>query len=165
MNSAPSDVTLCVMPLFHVHGLVASMLSTLLSGGTVVVPAKFSPLSFWRIVRDTDATWYSAVPTIHQLVAHARGRETGPTGAEHLRFIRSCSAALPPGNDGEDGTSLRRAGARSLWHDRGFAPDVLESAAARRRANPARWGPARASRSASWTRPAISFRKGSAAKW
>src|SRR5215831_824827 len=58
---SPSDVSLCVMPLFHVHGLVASTLSTLLSGGTVVVPAKFSPLSFWRTVRDTGATWYSAV--------------------------------------------------------------------------------------------------------
>jgi acyl-CoA synthetase (AMP-forming)/AMP-acid ligase II len=92
---APSDVTMCVMPLFHVHGLVASVLSTFLSGGTVVVPAKFSPLSFWRFVRDTDATWYSAVPTIHQLLLTRAGGDR-PEGAEHLRFIRSCSAALPP---------------------------------------------------------------------
>jgi acyl-CoA synthetase (AMP-forming)/AMP-acid ligase II len=90
-----SDVTMCVMPLFHVHGLVASVLSTFLSGGTVVVPAKFSPLSFWRFVRDTDATWYSAVPTIHQLLLTRAGGDR-PEGAEHLRFIRSCSAALPP---------------------------------------------------------------------
>jgi len=48
---SPKDVSLCVMPLFHVHGLVASTLSTLSSGGTVVVPQKFSPLSFWRTVR------------------------------------------------------------------------------------------------------------------
>ena len=46
----PKDVSLCVMPLFHVHGLVASTLSTLLSGGTVAVPNKFNPLSFWRTV-------------------------------------------------------------------------------------------------------------------
>jgi acyl-CoA synthetase (AMP-forming)/AMP-acid ligase II len=65
---APEDVSLCVMPLFHVHGLVASTLSTLLSGGTVVVPSKFNPLSFWRTVRDAGATWYSAVPTIHNLL-------------------------------------------------------------------------------------------------
>jgi acyl-CoA synthetase (AMP-forming)/AMP-acid ligase II len=90
----PKDVSLCVMPLFHVHGLVASTLSTLLSGGTVVVPGKFSPLSFWRTVRDTGATWYSAVPTIHNLLL-ARAGEERPAGAEGLRFIRSCSASLP----------------------------------------------------------------------
>jgi acyl-CoA synthetase (AMP-forming)/AMP-acid ligase II len=92
---SPSDVSLCVMPLFHVHGLVASTLSTLLSGGTVVVPNKFNPLSFWRTVRDTGATWYSAVPTIHNLLLSRAGEER-PAGAEGLRFIRSCSASLPP---------------------------------------------------------------------
>jgi len=91
----PEDVSLCVMPLFHVHGLVASTLSTLLSGGTVVVPAKFNTLSFWRTVRDTGATWYSAVPTIHSLLLSRAGSER-PAGSEGLRFIRSCSAALPP---------------------------------------------------------------------
>jgi acyl-CoA synthetase (AMP-forming)/AMP-acid ligase II len=90
----PADVSLCVMPLFHVHGLVASTLSTLLSGGTVVVPAKFNPLSFWRTVRDTGSTWYSAVPTIHNLLLSRAGDER-PSGAEGLRFIRSCSSALP----------------------------------------------------------------------
>ena len=83
------------MPLFHVHGLVASTLSTLLSGGTVVVPAKFNPLSFWRTVRDSGVTWYSAVPTIHHLLLSRAGDER-PAGAKGLRFIRSCSAALPP---------------------------------------------------------------------
>ena len=91
---SPDDVALCVMPLFHVHGLVASTLSTLLSGGTVVIPAKFNALSFWRTVRDTGATWYSAVPTIHNLLLSRAGNER-PEGAENLRFIRSCSASLP----------------------------------------------------------------------
>ena len=94
------DVSLCVMPLFHVHGLVASTLATLWTGGTVIVPAKFSPLSFWRVARDYGVTWYSAVPTLHQLLL-ARAGEPGdaarrPAGTERLRFIRSCSAALPP---------------------------------------------------------------------
>jgi acyl-CoA synthetase (AMP-forming)/AMP-acid ligase II len=85
------------MPLFHVHGLVASTLATLSTGGTVVVPAKFSPLSFWRIARDHGVTWYSAVPTIHQLLLARAGAASGkPAGAERLRFIRSCSASLPP---------------------------------------------------------------------
>ena len=92
---SPSDISLCVMPLFHVHGLIASTLSTLLSGGTVVVPSKFSPLSFWRTVRETKATWYSAVPTIHNLLLSRAGNDR-PDGAEGLRFIRSCSAALAP---------------------------------------------------------------------
>ena len=91
----PQDVSLCVMPLFHVHGLVASTLSTLRSGGTVVVPDKFNPLSFWRTVRDTGATWYSAVPTIHNLLL-SRAGDNRPQGSEGLRFIRSCSASLPP---------------------------------------------------------------------
>ena len=93
----PDDVSLCVMPLFHVHGLVASTLATLATGGTVVVPTKFNPLSFWRVARDHGATWYSAVPTLHQLLlARADPAAGKPAGAEKLRFIRSCSASLPP---------------------------------------------------------------------
>jgi len=90
------DVALCVMPLFHVHGLVASTLATLLTGGTVVVPPRFNPLSFWPAVREHRASWYSAVPTIHQVLLSRAKAGARPAGAEHLRFIRSCSAALPP---------------------------------------------------------------------
>jgi acyl-CoA synthetase (AMP-forming)/AMP-acid ligase II len=90
------DVAMCVMPLFHVHGLVASTLATLATGGTIVVPVKFSPLSFWRFARDCGITWYSAVPTIHQLLLARTGSGGRPEGASKLRFIRSCSAALPP---------------------------------------------------------------------
>jgi acyl-CoA synthetase (AMP-forming)/AMP-acid ligase II len=94
-NLGAGDVALIAMPLFHVHGLVASTLATLLSGGTVLVPPKFNPLSFWRTVRDYRATWYSAVPTIHSLLL-ARATGERPQGAESLRFIRSCSAPLSP---------------------------------------------------------------------
>jgi acyl-CoA synthetase (AMP-forming)/AMP-acid ligase II len=88
------DVSLCVMPLFHIHGLVASTLSSFLAGGTVVVPNKFNPMSFWRTVRDYGVTWYSCVPTIHQLsVARLNAK---PDGIEKLRFVRSCSSALSP---------------------------------------------------------------------
>jgi acyl-CoA synthetase (AMP-forming)/AMP-acid ligase II len=93
----PDDVAMCVMPLFHVHGLVASMLGTLSTGGTLVIPSKFNPLSFWRVARDHGVTWYSAVPTIHQLLLARHDPDAGtPDGAARLRFIRSCSAALPP---------------------------------------------------------------------
>ncbi len=89
------DVSLCVMPLFHVHGLVASTLATLATGGSVVVPPKFNPLSFWPTVREHGVTWYSAVPTIHQVLL-SRAKNARPAGSEQLRFIRSCSAALAP---------------------------------------------------------------------
>src|SRR5579863_2779706 len=86
------DVALCIMPLFHIHGLIGSTMSTLLSGGTVVVPAKFNALSFWRTVREHRVTWYSGVPTMHQLLM-ARTHHK-PVEAESLRFLRSCSAPL-----------------------------------------------------------------------
>jgi acyl-CoA synthetase (AMP-forming)/AMP-acid ligase II len=86
------DVSLCIMPLFHVHGLIGSTMATLLSGGTVVVPTKFNALSFWRTVRDHHVTWYSGVPTMHRLLL-ARTHHK-PVEAASLRFIRSCSAPL-----------------------------------------------------------------------
>src|ERR1035438_5447751 len=51
------DVSLCIMPLFHIHGLIGSVMATLLSGGTVVVPTKFNALSFWRTVREHRVRW------------------------------------------------------------------------------------------------------------
>jgi len=85
------DVTMCVMPLFHVHGLVATVLATLATGGTVVLP-RFRPSSFWDDVARHGATWYTAVPTIHsRLLAAALEQQPG----HRLRFVRSCSAPLP----------------------------------------------------------------------
>jgi acyl-CoA synthetase (AMP-forming)/AMP-acid ligase II len=89
-----ADVSLCIMPLFHIHGLIGSTMATLLSGGTVVVPTKFNALSFWRTVRENRVTWYSGVPTMHQLLM-ARSRHK-PAEAATLRFLRSCSAPLSP---------------------------------------------------------------------
>lgn len=94
---AADDVTMCVMPLFHVHGLVASTLATLATGGTVVMPAKFNPLSFSRLARQHRITWYSASPTVHRLILTRWGGARSPRlpAARTLRFIRSCSSALP----------------------------------------------------------------------
>jgi len=88
------DVSLCIMPLFHVHGLIGSTMATLVSGGTVVVPTRFNALSFWRTVRDHQVTWFSGVPTMHQLLL-ARTHHK-PAEAASLHFIRSCSAPLSP---------------------------------------------------------------------
>jgi acyl-CoA synthetase (AMP-forming)/AMP-acid ligase II len=94
-NLTPDDIALCVMPLFHIHGLMASTMATFRSGGTVVVPPGFDAMTFWPAARDHGATWYSAVPTIHQMLL-MRHRGERPAGAEKLRFIRSSSSALAP---------------------------------------------------------------------
>ena len=92
----PTDISLCVMPLFHIHGIVASLLATLASGGTVVCPAGFNALEFWSVVETFRPTWYSAVPTMHQMLLARADRNMATIQAYPFRFIRSSSAALPP---------------------------------------------------------------------
>jgi acyl-CoA synthetase (AMP-forming)/AMP-acid ligase II len=95
-NLNDRDITACVMPLFHVHGLVASVLATLRSGGTVVVPQRFSASNFWSIVRAYGVTWYTAVPTIHTILLNNAVKSGDVRDASSLRFVRSCSSALSP---------------------------------------------------------------------
>jgi acyl-CoA synthetase (AMP-forming)/AMP-acid ligase II len=90
----PEDASLIVMPLFHVHGLLGATLSTLHSGGTTIIPGRFSASTFWQQAQAHGATWYSAVPTIHQILLNRADTDGAPRGG--LRFIRSCSAALSP---------------------------------------------------------------------
>jgi len=85
------DVSYCAMPLFHVHGLIASTLAQLAAGGTVIVPRRFSPRRFWGQARDCGVTWLSAGPTLHRMILDQPGAPAGP-----LRFVRSCSSALSP---------------------------------------------------------------------
>ena len=91
---SPDDVAMVVMPLFHVHGLIGVALSTLSTGGSIVVPPRFSASRFWHEQSATGATWYSAVPTIHQILLMRADEDNAPS--ESFRFIRSCSAALAP---------------------------------------------------------------------
>lgn len=84
------DVSLSVMPLYHIHGIMASTMATLLSGGAVVIPNKFNALAFWRIVREHRVSWFSGVPTMHKLIL-ARTKDK-LSDSRTLRFIRSCSA-------------------------------------------------------------------------
>ena len=87
----PGDVSFCVMPLFHIHGLVASAFAALSTGGTVIAPRRFTAHRFWPQAREHGATWLSAGPTLHQMILD-RADEAGPPGT--LRFVRSCSSAL-----------------------------------------------------------------------
>ena len=80
------------MPLFHVHGLLAGFLSPLLSGGSLIMPPRFSASEFWRDFVKFNANWYTAVPTMHQILL----RGALPSPVPKIRFIRSCSSPLAP---------------------------------------------------------------------
>ncbi|KAB8246911.1 putative coenzyme A synthetase [Aspergillus flavus] len=88
----PKDRTYLVMPLFHVHGLLAAFLAPLYSGGSVIVPPKFSAHEFWSDFVAYNANWYTAVPTIHQILL----KTPLPNPIPNIRFIRSCSSPLSP---------------------------------------------------------------------
>ena len=87
-----SDTSILVMPLFHVHGLIGVALSTLASGGCLVLPDRFSASTFWKIQSTSNATWYSAVPTIHKILLDRADSDSAPY--QSFRFIRSCSSPL-----------------------------------------------------------------------
>ena len=87
-----SDRTLLVMPLFHVHGLLAGFLAPLMSRGSVIVPARFSASEFWRDFVNFKANWFTAVPTIHQILL----KNERPSPTPPIRFVRSCSSPLAP---------------------------------------------------------------------
>lgn len=91
----PGDRCLNVMPLFHIHGLMACVLSTLHAGGSVYCAPGFNALKVFGWLEDADPTWYSAVPTMHQAILARASRNAGIVERLRLRFIRSSSAALP----------------------------------------------------------------------
>jgi acyl-CoA synthetase (AMP-forming)/AMP-acid ligase II len=93
---SPNDATLLVMPLFHGHGLIGGLLSTLASGGSAYVPSTgaFSAHLFWPDVVRLGVTWYTAVPTIHRILLNRASQEYPKSTPVPLRFIRSCSAPL-----------------------------------------------------------------------
>ncbi|AGB23896.1 acyl-CoA synthetase (AMP-forming)/AMP-acid ligase II [Mycobacterium sp. JS623] len=95
---SPSDATVAVMPLFHGHGLIAALLATLATGGMVALPAKgkFSAHTFADDAASADPTWYTAVPTIHQIILERAQPGRARVWTHRLRFIRSCSAPLSP---------------------------------------------------------------------
>jgi oxalate---CoA ligase len=91
----PSDRCLSVMPLFHIHGIVGAVLSSLTAGATVHCTNGFQSPLFLDWLERSEATWYTAVPTMHQAIL-ARARDAGTCRPRsRLRFVRSSSAALP----------------------------------------------------------------------
>ncbi|MEO1192060.1 MAG: acyl--CoA ligase [Pseudomonadota bacterium] len=90
------DRCLNVMPLFHIHGLIAAVLSSLFAGGSIVCTPGFNALRFMSWLEATKPSWYTAVPTMHQAILARGKRQPDAAKAAGLRFIRSSSASLPP---------------------------------------------------------------------
>jgi syringomycin synthetase protein SyrE len=92
----PRDRCLNVMPLFHIHGLVGALLASMAAGSSVALPRAFDAAHFFDWLDACQASWYTAVPPIHQAVLAMAPRYPAVLARRHLRFVRSSSAALPP---------------------------------------------------------------------
>jgi len=96
LRFTPADRGLCVMPLFHIHGLIAGVLAPLAAGSSVFCAPGFNAFRIFGWLEEARATWFTAVPTMHQAIL-ARAPDKGAIIHAHpLRFIRSSSASLPP---------------------------------------------------------------------
>ena len=90
------DVCLNVMPLFHIHGLMAAVLATLGKGAGVFAAPGFDALKFFSWLDQARPSWYTAVPTMHQALLTRAARNQEIVARSRLRFIRSSSSSLPP---------------------------------------------------------------------
>ena len=96
LRLVPEDRCLNIMPLFHIHGLMAPVLASLAAGAEVVCSPGFDALRFFAWLAAARPTWYSAVPTMHQAILARAARNEEAVRESRLRFIRSSSASLPP---------------------------------------------------------------------
>jgi acyl-CoA synthetase (AMP-forming)/AMP-acid ligase II len=90
------DRGLNVMPLFHIHGLVAGLTASLSRGGSVFCTQGFHALRFFAAMEEAEPTWYTAVPTMHQAILTRAGQHKDVIARHPLRFVRSSSSSLPP---------------------------------------------------------------------
>jgi acyl-CoA synthetase (AMP-forming)/AMP-acid ligase II len=101
LELSANDRALNVMPLFHIHGLIAGLSAPLSRGGSVFCTPGFNTLKFFAEMEEAKPTWYTAVPTMHQTVLTRAGRHKDVIARHPLRFVRSSSASLPPTVIGE----------------------------------------------------------------
>jgi acyl-CoA synthetase (AMP-forming)/AMP-acid ligase II len=90
------DRCLNVMPLFHIHGLVGAMLSSLAAGGSIVCTPGFHAAAFFDWMAEFRPTWLTAVPTIYQAILEHAANHHEAISRWPLRIVRSSSSALPP---------------------------------------------------------------------
>ena len=96
LQFVPADCGLNVMPLFHIHGLIAGVLAPLAAGSQVFCTPGFNALKFFGWMDEARPTWFTAVPTMHQAIL-SRANKNGDVIARHpLRFLRSSSSSMPP---------------------------------------------------------------------
>ena len=95
LNLTSSDRCLNVMPLFHIHGLIAAVASSLSVGASICCTSGFNAMTFFASMAEAKPTWYTAVPTMHQAILSRAGRNEDTIKANPLRFLRSSSASLP----------------------------------------------------------------------
>ena len=90
------DRGLNIMPLFHIHGLIAGVLAPLSAGSEVFCSPGFDALKFFGWMDECHPTWYTAVPTMHQTILTRAGRNKEIIARNPLRFLRSSSSSIPP---------------------------------------------------------------------
>ena len=90
------DRCLNIMPLFHIHGLIAAVLASLAAGAGVYCTPGFNALRFFQWMDEVEPTWYTAVPTMHQAILARAPRNADSLARSRLRLIRSSSSSLPP---------------------------------------------------------------------
>jgi len=95
LNLNKNDKCLNIMPMFHIHGLVAAILAPIYNGGSIIAPSGFNALQFFKWVNEFKPTWYTAVPTMHQTILVRSERNKEIIKNNPLKFIRSSSASLP----------------------------------------------------------------------
>ena len=96
LSLSSEDTCMNIMPLFHIHGLIAAVLSSVTAGGTVFCCPPFNALRVFSWLDEANASWYTAVPTMHQAILSRAPRNKEILDKSNLRFIRSSSSSLPP---------------------------------------------------------------------
>jgi len=91
-----ADRGLNIMPLFHIHGLIAGVLAPLSAGSQVFCTPGFNALKFFGWMDEAKPTWYTAVPTMHQAILSRAGKNADVIQRHPLRFLRSSSSSMPP---------------------------------------------------------------------
>jgi acyl-CoA synthetase (AMP-forming)/AMP-acid ligase II len=96
LQFTPDDCGLNIMPLFHIHGLIAGVLAPLAAGSQVFCTPGFNALKFFGWMDEANPTWYTAVPTMHQAILSRASKNLDVIARHPLRFLRSSSSSIPP---------------------------------------------------------------------
>ncbi|HEX5666350.1 MAG TPA: AMP-binding protein, partial [Hyphomicrobium sp.] len=95
LRLTPGDRSLNIMPLFHIHGLIAGLLAPMAAGSAVFCAPGFNPINFFLWMAACRPTWFTAVPAMHQMILARAAHNQQIIQDNPLRFIRSSSAAMP----------------------------------------------------------------------